>query len=424
MRRTTLPWLILAIATVCVGTAPAFAQESSPRILFGAFPPHGENLVAPRPAAGGAAAATTLPMWNFTTTASRDGHDYHGTMIGRSPFFHGARTTGIDVVLIPLRISIRNANRFTEAFDPTQTDGCLPSVPNETATALSLTQESPVLMQANVAMNGVDESGMQYVDAFRRANFFSLVNTTGDRYHTVLNVTKVAALSPVTTQTFNDPQGAIVKSNCASKDIGVIDFFSFDSKIQSSILPALVAKGVVTSTVLPVFLLYNVVMTTDLPNQQNPLGFNCCTLGYHSGKGSLPNVQFYAVADFYSGGTFGGASNSPIDVYVLSHEIAELLDDPLVQNAGSGAGLGTPAWGHVGQDAQDCQTWLEVADPLSSAISPRFFLPPLPMPNGVTYHPAELAFFSWFYGAPSIGAGGSFSNDGTFTTDAGAICSP
>jgi len=44
------------------------------------------------------------------------------------------------------------------------------------------------------------------------------------------------------------------------------------------------------------------------------------------------------------------------------------------------------------------------------------------MPNGITYDLQELAFYSWFFGAPSTGAGGLFSDNGSFTTDAGAIC--
>jgi hypothetical protein len=47
---------------------------------------------------------------------------------------------------------------------------------------------------------------------------------------------------------------------------------------------------------------------------------------------------------------------------------------------------------------------------------------PITMPNGFTYHWQELAFFSWFFGAPSIGVNGWFSDNGTFMTDAGPPC--
>ena len=104
-------------------------------------------------------------------------------------------------------------------------------------------------------------------------------------------------------------------------------------------------------------------------------------------------------------------SPTTLDTQILSHELAELTDDPLVNNA-------TPAWGGTGQDVGVCQANLEVGDPLSG-MTP---FPPVTMPNGVTYDLQELAFFSWFFGSPSIGAGGSFSDNGAFNTDAGAIC--
>lgn len=38
------------------------------------------------------------------------------------------------------------------------------------------------------------------------------------------------------------------------------------------------------------------------------------------------------------------------------------------------------------------------------------------MPNGVTYHVQELAFFSWFFGQiPSHAAGGEYSDNGSFS---------
>jgi hypothetical protein len=127
--------------------------------------------------------------------------------------------------------------------------------------------------------------------------------------------------------------------------------------------------------------------------------------GYHnaffSGGGAGP-LQTYAVSDFDTSALIGG------DIETLSHEIGEWMDDPLGTNP-------TPNWGHVGQ-VTSCQNNLEVGDPLSGTDFTSVTL------GGFTYHPQELAFFSWFYGHPSIGAGGKYSDNGTFTSDAGAIC--
>ena len=69
----------------------------------------------------------------------------------------------------------------------------------------------------------------------------------------------------------------------------------------------------------------------------------------------------------------------------------------------------TPSWGNIGQ-VSGCQTNLEVGDPLSgTTIADNL--------NGFTYHPQELAFFSWFYHQnPSLGVNGWYSNKGTFKT--------
>jgi hypothetical protein len=49
-------------------------------------------------------------------------------------------------------------------------------------------------------------------------------------------------------------------------------------------------------------------------------------------------------------------------------------------------------------------------------------MPPITGTNGFAYHLQELAYFSWFFRTPSIGAGGLFSDNGTLTKDAGPVC--
>jgi hypothetical protein len=86
--------------------------------------------------------------------------------------------------------------------------------------------------------------------------------------------------------------------------------------------------------------------------------------------------------------------------------VAEWQDDPFDNNP-------TKPWGNIGQ-VVGCQSNLEVGDPLSGTNVPT-------VTNGHTYHPQELAFFSWFYHShPSLGVNGLFSNNGTFTTAAPA----
>jgi hypothetical protein len=150
-----------------------------------------------------------------------------------------------------------------------------------------------------------------------------------------------------------------------------------------------------------VFVLHDVVMGDPGTSPYQ----NCCVLGYHGASG-FP-TQTYAVADYDTTGLFGSAPN----IAATSHEVAEWMDDPFGTNP-------TPSWGHTGQ-VQGCQNNLEVGDPLSGTLyseSGRFGKT---MPNGLTYYPQELAFFSWFYGQnPSIGSAGRYSNSGSFTNPA------
>jgi hypothetical protein len=127
---------------------------------------------------------------------------------------------------------------------------------------------------------------------------------------------------------------------------------------------------------------------------------NCCVLGYHNAyKPNLASIQTYSLSEYDNSTTFGKGVQ---DISALSHEVAEWMDDPYVNNP-------TPSWGHTGQ-VPGCQSNLEVGDPLSGTV----FSDPL---NGYNYHPQELAFFSWFYHqSPSVGAGRMYSDRGTFRT--------
>jgi hypothetical protein len=87
------------------------------------------------------------------------------------------------------------------------------------------------------------------------------------------------------------------------------------------------------------------------------------------------------------------------DIGVLTHEIAEWMDDPVGPNT-------TPPWGHTGQ-VSGCQNNLEVGDPLSGTETSIGG-------SGFNYHMQDLAFYDWFYRTPSHGTGGKFSFLGAF----------
>jgi hypothetical protein len=171
---------------------------------------------------------------------------------------------------------------------------------------------------------------------------------------------------------------------------GAIDFETWNLVLKQ-LIPLLSRAGITPKT-FPIFLFLNVIIDD---------GDGGMLAGYHSWINS-GGVQTFGVA-MYDTTQISAASK---DVSGLSHEIAEWLDDPLVNNP-------TPPWGHLGQ-VDGCQANLEVGDPLTGSAPFE-----IEMPNGFTYHLQETAFFSWFYNqVPSLGVNGAYSSGGSFTTPA------
>ncbi|MBV9301724.1 MAG: hypothetical protein JOY62_01825 [Acidobacteriaceae bacterium] len=349
----------------------------------------------------------TLPLWTFSTRSSRDDNDYSGVMVGRDPF-NGGGSVSIPTYIVPVIIKTHtigtgvNSKRIISTkpgvttFDPTLADkACLGTSNNVPVT---LFEESPLLQSALFDFGGSVMGTTQYIDAFQRANFWRVDDH--DRYHVLLGPVKT--LKPIV---INVPANdgttlpASLTGLCATE--GIVDINWFDAYLDSTVIPALVSEGVNPSN-FPIFLVHDVVWASPVTNLND-----CCYIGYHGYTGSNP-IQTYSPMDFDNNQGF--FFNPEIrDSYVPAHEIGEWMNDPFVTNP-------TPLWGHVGQQP-GCQGNLEVGDPLTGTESLRVV-----MSNGFTYHLQELTFFSWFFGAPSIGIHGWFSDNATFLTDAGPPC--
>lgn len=187
----------------------------------------------------------------------------------------------------------------------------------------------------------------------------------------------------------------------------LVDINWFDSYVNGTVIKQLEEEGVNPGN-FPIYFTYNTAWPIgDVTN----LG-NCCAIGYHSVTGIPLLTQTYGVIDFDTTELFFPSKNGVppgLNTEVAAHEVGEWMNDPFGTNQ-------TALWGGTGQVA-GCQANLEVGDPLSGID-----VPPVTMPNGFTYNLQELAFFSWFYGAPSIGTNGWYSNNGTFLHDAGPNC--
>ena len=347
---------------------------------------------------------SNIPTWSYSVVSPVDGKTYKGTIMGVNPATKPGKVTVIPTVVVPIRLVFKYNATTSYIFDPTVADpGCL----GTGNSAYKLTQNSPLFGDFAYKFGSTTVGTTQYIDAFQRANFWKDVAASGGaNYHTLLGFTPEPVQTvTVTSSKTGSPDGSVYQFSglCGSSTtnvnipggLGVMSFGFWDTTAQS-----LITKLGITPNSFVFFLFYNTVMSSGTPVNLN----TCCILGYHDIVGGQT----------YGNGEFEGRDSTlftgTADASALSHEFAEWINDPNTANP-------TPAWGHIGQ-VSGCQGNYEVGDPLSGTL-----MPPIKMPNGFTYHMQEMAFFDWFYRVdPSIGVNGWYSNNGTFTSDAGADC--
>jgi len=351
-------------------------EISGHKLIFGVKPLQGADMSEIQAQSD---AGVGLKTWTYQVTSSRTGskgQEFSGVMVGNSPITTNGTTT-TTVYVVPLIFKIGG-----ETFSPTLADSaCL-----DGKVPLTILKSSPMVVATHdFEVNGVNVGAAQYSDAFQRANFWTHVVANGGTYH---NKLAYKFLSPITVTPGSSNSVLFSLTGGCISSYGGVEVNWFDNLLTTKVIPALASKGV-GPTNLPVFMMYNTTMYNTIPNQ-------CCIGGYHGAVGSP--AQTYAPFQFDTVGVFGVDSE---DTDIMAHEIDEWQDDPLGTNP-------TPPWGHVGQVTTGCQSNLEVGDPLTNKNYPNVIL------NGFTYHLQELAFFSWFFGPPSIGAGGKFSDNGSF----------
>jgi hypothetical protein len=435
MRKRFVAGIIFALATFSAVATAAFAQEqqkSVPRLHIiharkSANPEQAES-VKNEVAATGASSKSGLPLFTYNIQSDRDGQNYTGVIVGANPFSKfGNKQTNVKTFIVPVIVVTQSVGTSFDpstglistapgvtTFDPTKNDnGCL-AAPNNNP--LKVFQHSPVFDNYDISVGGVNLGPTQYIDAFQQAEFARVLNNNnnndgrqgddegnGQAYHTLLN--PILTLAPIVITVPANLGITLPPADFpACGPFGIVDIDFFDAFLDNNVLPALQPQ--VNAGNFPIFMLYNTVLAfspiTDLVN-------NCCVLGYHGNTANTP-IQAYSPSDFDTTGLFGPTQG---DSNTLSHEVGEFINDPFGNNP-------TPAWGGVGQVPPGaCQNNLEVGDPLSGTN-----FSPIGGRNGFTYHLQELAFFSWFFSSHSTGIHGWFSDNDTFTTDAGPVCVP
>jgi hypothetical protein len=298
-------------------------------------------VLPPKPAAPGAPAGT-LQEWNGSFTYN--GHNYPFNMVGADP----STNTGavITTWIIPVKIVLSDGS----VWDPLAGG---PTGP------LARTVLSPIFdMSTTYTQGGVDVGTTQYVDAFQRGNFWSIVQNNNNSH--LLLGGPTAHIQVLPEITLNVPSGSGHQGQPFGHHVAEVDINYFDNQISQY----LANSHIIMPTGFPIFETANTYLTSN----------GCCIGGYHSANGSQTYTHFTYI-------TYTGDFSQ--DVSALSHEVGEWADDPLDH----------------GFNTTPCGV-LEVGDPLETTNN--FGDYPYQLHN-FTYHLQDLVFLRYF-GGPSNGS--------------------
>ncbi|PYY13676.1 MAG: hypothetical protein DMG61_12585 [Acidobacteria bacterium] len=193
-----------------------------------------------------------------------------------------------------------------------------------------------------------------------------------------------------------------------------------DLVFNATIIPAAINEinaGVYTTDAINMALVFNTSLFSL--NAQGGVG-DCCVGGFHTyaNDDATPQSRWiFAFASWSLPGIFRGGV---ADVTSMSHEIAEALNDPFIDNI-------VPAWQFPGLALGTCQGNLETGDPVEVLANSVF--PVRIKDDGVNFlfHPQTEALLQWFeQGLPSDAIGGAFSYPDTMslTATASACAAP
>jgi hypothetical protein len=321
----------------------------------------------------------SIPTFNSSFTFG--GQTFPFTIAGHAPKAGG--TTVIPTTLVPMSFF------FDEFVDQNGN--------NITIDAEAISGEiknSPLFEKSQFSTGNT-----QFNDAIQRAEFFNLINHDGnndrdDSWHTLLTTPKT--LVPVTIEV---PAGsAVVIQVPNGKVLALIDINFISSQLNT----LLQTEGVTVDTA-PIFLTRNAVYGDF--NAGNPL--DCCIGGFHTAfetkqAGNKIFVQTFAFATSLDSDVAGQLFGDPAlfaDVNALSHEMAELINDPFVNNI-------TPNYQIPGAPPGVCQNVLETGDVVENLPNDSVAI----TVDGFTYHPQTEGLLQWFEGkTPSDAIGGAYS---------------
>ncbi len=344
--------LALSLVSAFCLSALAVAQDSSANF-------EGETprfaVLPPKPALPGHEhPAGNLQEWNGSFTYN--GVQYNYVMAGADP------ATNKIALITPWLIPVKLILSDNSVWDPV---GSGPGNP------LSSTIFSPIFdATTNYTQGGVNVGTTQYIDAYQRASFWSIVQNNPNSH--LLLSGSTAGVRVLPELTLNVPAQYGTQGVKFGVTVALVDINYFDQQISNY----MAQNNIINPTGFPIFETANTYLTQG----------GCCIGGYHSANGAQTYAHFTYIA---TPGVFSQ------DVSALSHEVGEWAMDPLYPHQNnSPCGImenGDPLEG--GQPGHPYGTW---EYPL----------------HGFTYHLQDLVTLKYFGGDPNEPVNGYWTFQG------------
>ncbi len=306
----------------------------------------------------------TIPFWADSFTYQ--GLEFKYKMVGTDPK-KGSRTTVIPAEIIPLRFVFADGQVFDASTDII--DG---------QTAVQGIINSPIFKNYNFILGGTPVGTTQYGDAFQRANFWDSVSTQARNYHVLLGEPTVF---PTQTIIVPPDMGTYYHDPFLGNTVPLVneDFLAAQEQLIRAAL-----------NLSPRSLAIDVWGSVLGESSLTP-GFPAAG-GWHGIQKLNSGLLTYVSASYFPDSEIDPRGD---DVYGLSHEIAEWMDDPFIDNF-------SPGWNIAFNESERCHSGgiargrLEVADPVA------FFseaVVTLPAP-GFNYHVTEAMFIDFYTRSP------------------------
>lgn len=340
----------------------------------------------------------TVPYFSSWYITGNRNSIYPYSMAGQDPSAGG--TTGINNQIIPLVSVLTVAGVRVYTFDPTVAN-------DPQGSDISLFGQSPLYDDTTTYPGPPPQTG-QIVDTAQRTAFRA---TAAANWHTKLNAPHFSGVIWVQTLEWNNGDWACISGLTPpcnpSNDFPVFNI----NTISNNFAFILSAESPPNNTV-------PIIITDWLTAFENNNPMACCVLGYHSTQPGIADPSGVLVwtwgtyipyaADNGFTNPFGGFGYNSM---VLSHEIAELVNDPFVASGGTSVS----PW--VDGSVSFAQGNLEVGDVIEGmSLADVVYDVPLTTTGGpFTFNLQNTALLEWFTRNPFNGGIYSWPNEGTLS---------